>query len=226
LGAELRIALSDVAFATVSHLGILAEGELLGRERPSIGNHIYGAFGRDFATADGRRLMVAAISLAQWSALISACAVEREVEALGASLGLDLNDEAQRYEAREAIAALLEPWFAARPLKEISERFDEYRVCWGVYRGVLDLLGNDARVSTRNPIFSRIDTPGVGTHLAAGTPVRASQLPAGTTGPAPLLGTHTDAVLAEILGLDSPTIGRLHDRRIVAGPDTDPTARG
>jgi 2-methylfumaryl-CoA isomerase len=28
----------------LSHLGVLAEAELLGEDRPAIGNHIYGAF--------------------------------------------------------------------------------------------------------------------------------------------------------------------------------------
>jgi 2-methylfumaryl-CoA isomerase len=37
--------------------------------------------------------------------------------------------------------------------------------------------------------------------------------------PAPLLGEHTDAVLAEVLGLASAEIGRLHDAGVVAGPN-------
>jgi 2-methylfumaryl-CoA isomerase len=36
--------------------------------------------------------------------------------------------------------------------------------------------------------------------------------------PAPRLGEHTDLVLAEVLGLSSAEIGRLHDKCIVAGP--------
>ena len=115
-GAELKIALSDIAFTMLSHLGVMAEAQLFQQERPSLGNHIYGAFGRDFGTADGRRVMVAAISANQWSSFVKACGVQAEVAALQARLGLDLDDEAQRYAAREALAALFEPWFAARPL--------------------------------------------------------------------------------------------------------------
>jgi 2-methylfumaryl-CoA isomerase len=36
--------------------------------------------------------------------------------------------------------------------------------------------------------------------------------------PAPVLGEHSDAVLAQVLGLSTAEIGRLHDNRIVAGP--------
>src|SRR3546814_14613088 len=69
-GQALRMAFSDVAFATMSHLGVLTEAAVGLPERESLGNDIYGAFGRDFATADRRRIMVAAISTRQWQALM------------------------------------------------------------------------------------------------------------------------------------------------------------
>src|SRR5262245_47328591 len=65
-GAEIRIALADVAFAALSHLGVLADAELFDQERPQIGNYIYGSFGRDFGCADGERVFVAAILARQW----------------------------------------------------------------------------------------------------------------------------------------------------------------
>jgi 2-methylfumaryl-CoA isomerase len=37
---------------------------------------------------------------------------------------------------------------------------------------------------------------------------------------APILGEHTDEILLEVLGLGEPEIGRLHDRGIVAGPES------
>jgi len=74
-------------------------------------------------------------------------------------------------------------------------------------------------------VFERINTPGIGEHIAAGSAVRAPALPREATAPAPLLGTHTDQILHEVLGLDSAAIGRLHDARIVAGPDQDPTVK-
>lgn len=96
---------------------------------PALGNYIYGAFGRDFQTADRERVMVAAISSGQWASLVKACAKEREFAELERSLGLEFRREAHRYEAREAIAAVLEPWFAARSLAQIRESFDQHRVC-------------------------------------------------------------------------------------------------
>lgn len=225
-GAELRLALSDVAFTMLSHLGVLAEAELLHEDRPSLGNDLYGAFGRDFGTADGGRIMVAAISANQWKALVQACGISDGIARLEQRLGLDFGDEAQRYQARQEIAALVEPWFAARTRDEAQALLTEHKVCWGRYNTVTELLAADARVSQANPVFERIETPGIGTHLAAGATVRAAQVPRQPTPPAPLLGTHTDEVLHEVLGLDSGAVGRLHDAGVVAGPERDPSVRG
>jgi 2-methylfumaryl-CoA isomerase len=224
-GAQLQLALSDVAFTTLSNLGVLAEAQLLDQDRPSIGNHIYGAFGRDFAAADGQRVMVAAISLSQWKALVKACDIGPAIAQLQQRSGLDFDDEAQRYEGRDAIAALLEPWFAARPRPEAERVLEQHKVCWGRYSTVRELLAADARVSAANPVFERITTPGVGEHLSAGAAVRVGGMERERTTPpmAPRLGDHTDEVLHGVLGLDSGAIGRLHDAGVVAGPERDPT---
>ena len=218
-GAELKIALSDMAFTTLSHLGVLAEAELLQQERPSLGNHIYGAFGRDFATADGQRIMVAAISAGQWKSLVKACGMADAVAATEQRLGLDFNDEAQRFEGRDAIAELVEPWFAGRGTAEVERELEANKVCWGRYKTVGELLASDKRVGTDNPVFERSVTPGMGEHLVAGTAVRAPAMERAPTRPAPLLGADTDEVLHEVLGLDAAAIGRLHDAAVVAGPE-------
>jgi 2-methylfumaryl-CoA isomerase len=222
-GAELRLALSDVAFSMLAHLGIAAEAELLKQDRPAIGNHIYGAFGRDFGTADGKRIMVAAISSGQWTALVKACDAQAQIAALESKLERDFSREGDRYEAREAIAEVIGAWCASRPLHEIQETFDRNRVCWGRYRTARDLFENDPRVGAANPVFERVDTAGVGHHVSAGTPVRASGEERTVTSPAPVLGQHTDEILHEVLGLDSAAVGRLHDAAVVAGPECDRT---
>ena len=68
-GGLVTISLADVAFAMVANLGYVAQAQVLHEGRPPIGNDMYGAFGRDFVTADDRRVMVVAISLRQWQSL-------------------------------------------------------------------------------------------------------------------------------------------------------------
>ena len=62
----MRVALSDVAIAMVGNLGKIAEAQVLQRERRKDGNYLYGAFGRDFLTSEGRRIMIVALTGRQW----------------------------------------------------------------------------------------------------------------------------------------------------------------
>ena len=52
--------------------------------------------------------------------------------------------------------------------------------------------------------------------------MRAKHEERAANAPAPLVGQHTDEILYEVLKLDSPAVGRLHDTGIVAGPERDP----
>ena len=112
-GAFIELALSDVALAGVSNLGWLSEAELRGGDRPRHGNHLYGSFASDFATADDGRVMVVALTEGQWKALKQATGTAKVFDALETALGTDLQHEQERYRHRETIAAILRPWFAA-----------------------------------------------------------------------------------------------------------------
>ena len=225
-GAELRLALSDVAFSMLSHLGLLAEAELLDQERPSLGNYLYGAFGRDFGTLDGARVFVAAISLGQWKSLVKACELEKQIVRLESELGLNFVNEGDRYQAREQIAGLVDNWCGSRNYAVVSESFTHHKVCWGVYLTVREAFANDPRLSDANPIFERVETPGVGRHLAAGAAVRIAGVPRGASEPAPLLGQDTDRILMEVLRLDAAAVAKLHDAGVIAGPEKDPLMSG
>ena len=84
-GQEVALALSDVMLATVGNLGYIADVQVNGTARAPIGNYLYGAFGRDFATADGRRVMLPAISNRQWQAIGKATGLRTKLEMIGAS---------------------------------------------------------------------------------------------------------------------------------------------
>lgn len=216
-GAQIRLALSDTAFSTLSSLGLLTESELIEPQRESLGNHLYGAFGHDFATSDGRRVMIVAISARQWRALVKACDLQPAVEALQVALGVNFDHEADRFEGRELLAALVKQWCIKRSLADIEMHLSQHGVAFGPYRTVRQLLHEDKRVSLENPVFERIQTSGVGEHLAAGTPLRFGGAPRLAVQPAPELGRDTDQVLADVLGLSDHEIGVLRDSGVVGG---------
>ena len=217
-GQLVTLALKDVGLAMLGHLGMLAEVQVNGVDRPRYGNHLYGAFGCDFATRDGERAMVVGLTDMQWRCLLKATELGAAVAALGAQLGVNLDDEGRRFEARDALAALFAPWFAARTMAEVAAIFETHRVTWGPYRTVRQAIERDADLSTAHPMFSMLDQPGIGTYLTPACPLDFGAVPRLPAAPAPALGQHTDEILLEVLGLSSAQVGALHDAGVVAGP--------
>ncbi len=218
-GQLVRIALSDVAFAMIGNLGKIAEAQVLGRDRIKDQNYLYGAFGRDFTTKEGRRIMVVALTAKQWASLIEATELKAAFATLEQVIGADLRKEGERWRNRELIGAILKEWMFARTVAEISEIFDRHSVCWGPYYTFREAVNEDPRCSTANPMFRELEQPGIGTYLTPGSPLvfSASERVAPTR--APLLGEHTDQILGEELGLSGAEIGTLHDEGVVAGTE-------
>lgn len=212
-GEHVKLALEDVALAVMGHLGFLAEAQL-GQVREGCGNDLFGAFGRDFPTADGERVMVVGLTLKQWRSLCKATGIDEQVAVLGKRLEVDLDREGERFSAREALAALVAPWIAARPLAQVAAAFDAAGVCWSRYQSVSQLLHEDPACSLHNPLFGMVEQPGVGELLAPGIPLSfgGERLP---PRPAPCLGADTEEVLMTVLGLTGAEFGRLHDQGLV-----------
>ena len=218
-GQEVVAALADVMLATVGHLGYVGDVHINGRARPAIGNDLYGSFGRDFATADDRRVMIIALTPRQWRALGRATGLADKLAMVGQMMEVDLDTETGRYEARDAIAALLARWCGGKTLPEIKEAFAGSGVLWGSFQDFVELVRDDPRCSPVNPLFAEIEQPGIGTYPMPGLPLDFSAVPRLPTFPAPRLGEHTDAVLSEVLGLPGREIARLHNTGLAAGPD-------
>jgi 2-methylfumaryl-CoA isomerase len=215
-GQLVKVSLADVAFTMVANLGFLAQAQVLHENRPPLGNDMYGAFGRDFATRDGRRVMVVAISFHQWRTLVEATGIQEHLPPMERAFNADFRKEEDRYRARDGIAALLKPWFETRTLDEVSKALDEHGVCWGPYQTFTQLIDDDWRVSPANPVFADVEHPGIGMLRTPSSPLRFPTEPAVPPASAPLLGMHTDEVLDDVLGLSSAEIGTLHDDGIVA----------
>jgi 2-methylfumaryl-CoA isomerase len=197
-GQLVEVALSDAAFAMVGNLGRIGEAELGGIDQGKDGNYLYGAFGSDFGTRDGRRVMVVALTDRQWAALQKATGTTEAFARLVEATGHEFDSEAGRYAARDLIAAVLRPWFEARGLGEIAEAFAGTGVSWGPYRTFRQLVDEDPRASEANPMFSRVDHPGTGRYLTPASPLDFSATGRLPAAPAPRLGEHTEDVLAEL----------------------------
>lgn len=216
-GQLVRLALQDVALAATTALGFMAEAEINATDRARYGNDVFGTFIRDFKTRDGRYLVLCILTERQLEAMAKAGGLAEAFAALEKRLDIDLKQEGHRWQARRELADIIAPWVASLSLAEAGKLLTGASVLWGPYKTPRELIAGDPVVAG-NPMFQRVAQAGIGTVWSTASPFdfkAAERLPAR---PAPLLGQHTDEILATILKLPDGEIGRLHDAGIVAGP--------
>jgi 2-methylfumaryl-CoA isomerase len=139
-GRLITLSLADIALQVADHLGLVDEARLVEEPRGRYGNQVYGSFGVDLHSADGRWLMLLALTPRQWRSLAEATAIE-----VGDLEG-DLRLEGVRWRHREALAARLRAWAGALPYAELCARLDAAGCLWGPFRTFKELVRDDPRV--------------------------------------------------------------------------------
>ena len=110
--------------------------------------------------------------------------------------------------------------FAAHPMEHWKRRLEEADVPYSVVSTLDDVVAD--RQMAGNGVFPELDDPVLGRVRTVDTPLKVEGHEKVTRAPAPRLGEHTRAILAE-LGLDAREVDSLIERRVVAGRHT-PTA--
>jgi len=218
-GAEILLPLSDVAFGTLARLGHVGEVTLSGADRPRSGNDLFGAFGRDFATSDGERIMLIGLTAKQWQGLLTVLAIAPEMARIETARGVDFaRDEGARFTHREALNAIFTAAIARHTLAEISGLLERGGATWSIYRTVKQALAAEPGLSLANPLFERVTHPSATPYLTPGASASHAGATRESVPAAPLLGAHTDEILSTCLDLPSHEIARLHDQGLIAGP--------
>lgn len=215
-GGLIELALADVALASVANLGWLAEAQVSGHDRPRQGNHLYGGFGVDFATRDGKRVMVVALTGPQWRSLCRTTGTEKVFTAVEEALQADFSQDADRYRWRKLIEPMLRPWFEARTVEEAGRELDAARVLWGPYRTFTEVVERELGPHG-NPLIALVAQPESGAVVSAGSPLRWSGTGSAPPASAPHLGAHTHEVLSDVLGLTQADIARLSQSGVIGG---------
>ena len=217
-GQLVKIALSDIAFAMTGNLGYIQEAQINKAERHAQGNYLYGAYGCDFDTSDGRQLYIVVVTNRMWSELGKATGLTETFQAIEQRLGLDFRKEGDRFTASDEISEPLREWCRERTLAQIDYCFTATGVCWGPYQTFKQMVNEDLRVSPSNPMFSTLEQPGIGEYLVPGSPIDFGAFERQPPRRAPILGEHTDEILSQDLGMSDREIGALRDAGVVAGP--------
>ncbi|HEU4825651.1 MAG TPA: CoA transferase, partial [Dongiaceae bacterium] len=96
-GQRIVLPLQDIALAATSALGYLGEAAVNEVDRPRLGNEIFGTFGRDFRTKDGRYVMICIFSDRHVDALAKAGGFAEAFAAVEKEKGVDLKTDAGRW---------------------------------------------------------------------------------------------------------------------------------
>ena len=225
-GQNVELALKDVAAAMLGHLGIIGEVAVNGVDRQKGGNSLYGAYGQDFETADGRRIMVIGLTDRQWRGLVKLTGTAAAMARIEADTSYDLSREGDRYLARDAITQSLKPWFASRQSDEIGALFDAAGLTWSEFRSFAEAVRDAPDLSTDNPMMKTLTQPGIGTYPVPGAPMTFSAAERQDPMPAPVLGSHTEEVLGDLVSLPDGEIARMFDDGIIGGPRPQGIAPG
>ena len=219
-GGEVRIPLGDVAIGTAANSGAMAEMLYRGGDRPRLGNAIWGAFGRDFRSRDGKRFMVAAMTHKQWTGLVEGFGVAAEVAAIEARLGLSFGaSDHNRFTHREELFALFQRAADQMDYAELARRLAAAGATFERYRTMHE-AARDPQLVGENPLFGPSPAnPSGFAYPAAGPFANLPSQPRADPRPAPYLGEHSEEVLTTILGMGSGEFGKLIDAGIVATSD-------
>ncbi len=89
-----------------------------------------GGFTRDFATADGQRVMVTALTRQQFADLVTAARLARTFAFLERVLPADFSAADDLHTYQSTIAVLLAPWFARRTVADLTAALAGTSVAW------------------------------------------------------------------------------------------------
>jgi 2-methylfumaryl-CoA isomerase len=216
MGGEVRLPLTDIAMGSAANLGRVAEVLYDGRDRERLGNAVIGTIGRDFVTRDGVRLMIVAINERQWQGLVKALGIAEALAAVEAARGVSFTgSDTARFRNRDAIFAAIEREVAGYDHADLAALLDANGVVHGTYQTMVEAV-KDPRLLSGNPMFAvGNDNPSGFAYPAAGAFATLPALERKPAAAAPHLGQHSEAVLADVLGLSSGEIARLIDSGIV-----------
>lgn len=125
----------------------------------------------------------------------------------------DFATNADRVKNREPLEKMLAEIFSEQSAAVWLDKLRSVGIPCSLVRTLREVV--DDPQTARREMFPTVEHCSAGPHRITGTPVKLAATPGNPSTPAPALGQHTRAALADLLGLDDADLARLAADRIV-----------
>jgi crotonobetainyl-CoA:carnitine CoA-transferase CaiB-like acyl-CoA transferase len=204
-GQQIDIGMLDTHVAWLANQGMnyLATGDnpaRLGNQHPNIAPY------QVFPTADGHIVLSVA----------NDPTFKRFCEAFNLTQMLEdprFVTNAARVNNRQLVTDTLTPVMQQHPTSWWVDRLEALKIGCGPINKLSEVF-EDPHVVARNMVLQMMHSSGQTVKMIA-NPVKLSETPADYRLPPPLLGEHTDAVLADRLGLDAASLATLRAKKVI-----------
>ncbi len=187
----------------------IAEAEVLGKERPRIGNRAAYIGPTDLYQCKDGWVYVATTMEGQW---------RRLMETIGHADLLedpDLDTDNKRFEHRDRVDPLVNAWMRAHTVAEVVAAMDEARIPCGTYNSTRN-VASDPHVRERRMLeYSDLEFDGLSQVPICGIPIRLSRTPGSVERRAPRVGEDNSHVYGELLGYDATQMEKLSAAGII-----------
>lgn len=118
-----------------------------------------------------------------------------------------------RFERKEEVDEIITPWMSTQEKRRAMELLNAAGVPAGAVLDSADLINDPSLRATG--ILTEVNHPVRGKVVLPGWPVKMSDSPTPALRCPPLLGEHTDEILAGVIGLSASELGDYHQRGII-----------
>jgi crotonobetainyl-CoA:carnitine CoA-transferase CaiB-like acyl-CoA transferase len=213
-GQNIDISMVDSLVATAeSYIPWYTISQAVGEELdfPPVGRFYdtYAPFGT-YQGKDGR-INIACLEAQRWPGLVAAMG-EKYVWLMDDPRTMDVSTRCMN---APWLNSIVEEWVMSMDsVHEVERLLTEAGVACQRCLTVPEIVDTDPHIKARE-MFIEVEQPFLGTMKLCNSPIKMSETPSCLRGYGPLLGEHTDEVLAHVLGYSEEQIKDLYDNKII-----------
>ena len=206
-GQMVDCALLQTAMSFIAPM--VAEAEVLGKERPRIGNRSAYLGPTDLYKCRDGYVYVATTMEGMWRRMMKIVGHEEMID------NPDFDTDIKRFDRRDEVDPLVAGWIKAHTVEEVVATMDENRIPCGVYHSTAN-DASDPHVQARKMLeYMDLGAPGLERVPVCGIPIRLSATPGEVRDVAPKVGQHNDEYYRDKLGYSEEKLTSLRQSGFV-----------